>query len=168
MKFSGIRVKTLRLFLLQNNSVTFCSYLPFLPRPSLSPQPPLCARCWPSCPGSLYVIARSDHNAPLQTQDGAGRERIATRNKAKLAVFVSCSLHLSPILCVPLWSAVRKHVIIKHCIGGDTPASVCTSLHCVSQCLYMWGKDCKSVVKGRDIMIMQRLQIMYWDISSVL
>lgn len=49
MKFSGIRVKTLRLFLLQNNSVTFCSYLPFLPQPSLSPQTLLCARLSALC-----------------------------------------------------------------------------------------------------------------------
>lgn len=139
MKFSGIRVKPLRLFLLQNNSVTFCSYLPFLPRPSLSPQPLLCARLSALCAciserrrrrrtrvdlalvQEVYMLC--DYNAPLQTQYGAGgeRERLAT-HKAKLAVFVSCSLRLSPILCVPLWSAVRKHFIIKHCIGGDTPA----------------------------------------------
>lgn len=121
MKFSGIRVKPLRLFLLQNNSVTFCSYLPFLPRPSLSPQPLLCARLSALCAciseqrrrrrtrvdlalvQEVYMLSPGVTTTLLfkhNTEQGE-RERLAT-HKAKLAVFVSCSLRLSPILCVPL------------------------------------------------------------------
>lgn len=162
-------------FLIQNNGVTFPPYLPRLQQSLVSSHlllctrlPALCAcisKCqrWRACVDLALVQEVSVLSPPnLFTHNTEHRER----EREQLLIRTNSLCHtLSFFLPLSFYFSDLQRARTHQKLYRQTPEHLCMSPCSVFECVYarlwVWFWE-------RGIMIMQHIQIIYWDISSVL